>query len=1419
MAVSSADAANSPLRDILNAMPGAVFAFKPGLNGDSPVFVNSTFIYNMEGRDEQELYEKCGGDFWQYIHPDDRARVDRICSQATQEPDASSSFDCRIITCKGNIRLARVLTRSVEAPDGSILSVNFWLNLGRVLPLNPDVETDPLTGLLSMHSFFEAMDERRAAQPKGLAVLYIDIVNFRSVNLRYGVASGDDFLCSLGRSLQDCFTDGIVARFDSDHFAVLAPSGRLGERAAQVRAIIRKFSPRSIDASIGACLWDDPFTDAEAACTRAKVASDENRRHENTYFSVFTPEMGKRLEISEYVVSSIDEAIARGWIKVFYQPIIRSITGQLCGMEALARWDDPARGLLPPVDFIKPLEDAQAIWKLDLCVIRQAASNIALREKQGLPEIPISINLSRMDFLYCDIFKEVESLVRELDIPRRMLHIEITESTMTSREDAVLKAIDAFKAAGYELWMDDFGSGYSTLNMLKDCSFDVLKMDMAFLRSDSPRSRSIITSVIAMDKRIGNRTLAEGVETAEQAEFLRNAGCEKMQGYFFGKPMPFEESLVSCIRRGISIEEAKRRPYYDSLGKVDFMSGSALGVVELKDGMFRILFMNSPLSAQARQDGLNTAGDIEAAVNARRSPVCRDLHKAADLAVRTKRSGEVLATFNGLERLIRYRLLSCCGEDSLFEVTVYDCSQIGYQGNVSALMNLRYLYTDIYTIDLREMTVKDCQRGDISEDVPGEPLVGSGGALAGMLPEIFPADRTRYGRFIDPGTLVERLDQADQGVLRGIFRTKDADGRFTWMSHRLLRMPNTVRTQALYAVRVMDVGTDVDEVELLRSDAYGKLTSPAPAEVDGQMLWENMLLSSPLPVFWKDKDRRFRGASRRFLDYYGFSSQSEIIGKTDEDMRWHPFNEPYRNDEEEILKTGEVHEGVPGKCISRNVSHNILSTKWPLYRNGQIAGLMGYFLDEQMLSRFAKSAGASRIDPDSGFATVDTFLDDLARYESDNRISGRQFGIILASVPEFKRLLSNYGRSAMLSVLKDCASVIRREAGPAASCTRIGPGQFAVITECGSRGALSSMARRIKGGIGAIRSAGGASCTLFARMTVIEPQKASGFRSNLLRLVSEIAADPARASGSFSGNRVVHSLLDEIPIGCCVLGPGLSVRFCNREAGRMLGCDPSELIGRRLGSAPLECTFANGSQLTSQNGPVMAAISSGQVQAAEVFMKDSDGSDVLARMTLVPIRDNGGDATETAAFFTPLADRRYNRALVRAIYEVATRDPVTGMPGRKFMESCLDEALESYRRTGHPFAVLLLDIDALHDLNSRHGHAKGDAVLRAVGSQLRRYGRKSDQFCRWGDDEFVGLLQIRTPEGAREAARRFIKLAGTCHAQSGGEDISFSAAIGIALPRRDDTVVSLIERADHCMFKAQRRGNGQIEMDADGEIA
>ncbi len=232
------------LRDVLNALAGAVIAFRPGKDGDTPVFFNQELISKMEARDEASLLAAAKGDFWNFVHPDDRDRITRICSEAGQRSGGSASFDCRIVSAKGSLRLARVLVRTRQIQGERPLCVSFWLDLGRLPSLDSDASMDPLTGMLSMRAFFEVMEERRRIEPRGLAVLYIDVLNFRSVNLRYGLSSGDEFICSLGRSLQEGFTDGIAAHFDADHFAVLAPSERLEERAGQVRAIVRKYAQR-----------------------------------------------------------------------------------------------------------------------------------------------------------------------------------------------------------------------------------------------------------------------------------------------------------------------------------------------------------------------------------------------------------------------------------------------------------------------------------------------------------------------------------------------------------------------------------------------------------------------------------------------------------------------------------------------------------------------------------------------------------------------------------------------------------------------------------------------------------------------------------------------------------------------------------------------------------------------------------------------------------------------------------------------------------------------------------------------------------------------------------------------------------------------------------------------------------------------
>lgn len=518
--------AEHDLENVLNTFPGSVYALRPDSGEDFPYYVNQVCLDMLEVDSREDAISYSDGNFWKFVDRGDVQMVKDVYDRLYEAPGSTESFDCNIITKKGNRRLVHVIAKSGRDADGCINIVDLSMDLYVWSADSNEAGIDHVTGLLNMYAFFKVMRQHRDEKEDhaGLTILFIDVVNFRGINLHNGIAYGDQFLRAVGRCMRSCFPGSPAAHFDADHFVLAAEGKNILQQAGRLRAMIRKMAPNFVDCRIGACRWDDPDLTPEIVCERARIACNHSKKLVNTFFSFYTKQMGENMATAEYVVSNLDEAIRRNWIVVYYQPVLRTVSGQICGMEALVRWKNPERGLLSPAVFIKPLEEAQFVWKLDLCVIRQVLQNLASRDRQNLPEIPVSVNLSRVDFLCCDIFEEIEELVRQYDIPRRLLHLEVTESTLTSRRVEVSKTLDKLRDAGYEIWMDDFGSGYSTLNLLKDYNFDVLKLDLEFLRKDTQRSREIIAAVISMDKMIGNQTLAEGVETREQVEFLKKCG-------------------------------------------------------------------------------------------------------------------------------------------------------------------------------------------------------------------------------------------------------------------------------------------------------------------------------------------------------------------------------------------------------------------------------------------------------------------------------------------------------------------------------------------------------------------------------------------------------------------------------------------------------------------------------------------------------------------------------------------------------------------------------------------------------------------------------------------------------------------------------------------------------------------------------
>lgn len=309
-------------------------------------------------------------------------------------------------------------------------------------------------------------------------------------------------------------------------------------------------------------------------------------------------------DIRDHVIRHLDEAIEKHWLQVYYQPVIRTMTGELCGMEALARWIDPEIGFLSPGSFIPVLEQVRLIHRLDAFVLEEVCRMLRQWLDENLPITPVSFNLSRYDFDMMDVFAFIENTRRKYAVPRDFLHVEITESVLAQDSRVIQQALAHLRQEGYEIWLDDFGSVYSSLNILKDYTVDLIKLDMGFLRSFTEKSRSIISSVIGMAKDLGIKTLAEGVETQEHADFLASIGCGRQQGFFYGKPRPLAGTLAHIREERRGIEQRKWCHYYDVASMVIRQTDRTSALFDaLENGRLRFIYTNRAYREQLQALG------------------------------------------------------------------------------------------------------------------------------------------------------------------------------------------------------------------------------------------------------------------------------------------------------------------------------------------------------------------------------------------------------------------------------------------------------------------------------------------------------------------------------------------------------------------------------------------------------------------------------------------------------------------------------------------------------------------------------------------------------------------------------------------------------------------------------------------------
>lgn len=431
--------------------------------------------------------------------------------------------------------------------------------------LSAQADTDALTQLPNRHWLMQHLPraiERARSGGHALALLFVDLDDFKYINDTLGHAAGDELLRAAAERLRSLMRpDDRVARLGGDEFTVILEypldrtivAGFAGRMIAALNAPfeLEGSGGHVVRASIGISMFPRDGADAETLLKHADIAMYEAKARGKGSYCLFEAALSERLVTRLALVQALTAAIESGSFELHYQPRVDAVSGALRSMEALVRWRHPERGLVAPPEFIALAEETGLIVPLGELVLSQACAQLAAWKAEGVPLVPLSINVSPRQFDHGGMAQLFDACMTQHGVPAALIEIEVTESSMMGEGPGVAGQLSAIKALGIRLSVDDFGTGYSSLSQLQRLDLDVLKMDRSFTAGlgKSPEAEVLFQAVISMALVLRLDVVAEGVETRGQLEALRRMGCREVQGHYISSPVPAAE-MALIMRRG-----------------------------------------------------------------------------------------------------------------------------------------------------------------------------------------------------------------------------------------------------------------------------------------------------------------------------------------------------------------------------------------------------------------------------------------------------------------------------------------------------------------------------------------------------------------------------------------------------------------------------------------------------------------------------------------------------------------------------------------------------------------------------------------------------------------------------------------------------------------------------------------------------
>ncbi|MDL2236373.1 EAL domain-containing protein [Christensenellaceae bacterium OttesenSCG-928-K19] len=524
--------------------------------------LKNRFPAEYQARDVLDVLEK------ELVHEDDRRSFGDFVEELKQTRE-NSEVTVRLLDHSEEYKWCRIAMTYVNDEQKEPLRIIGTINdvdeaVQSKLALLHRAEYDTLTGILNMDAFYERAQELVQANPKkNYAVIRLDVNRFKLVNDLYGLDVGDNLLKHIARVLERCLAvrEAVYGRLGGDVFVICVPYGRPEELVVLVRRIwqgVEEYDLRGNKASpsFGICYVEDRNIPMSIQCDWANLALKTVKGNMIKRWAFYGGKLREQQLDERMIESNMENALRSRQFVLYLQPKHDIRTGGIVGAEALIRWNHPTEGLMAPVRFVPLFERNGFIIKMDEFVWEQACVLLRKWIDKNKTPVPISMNVSRIHALNPGFEKRLLGMIARYRIPNELIELELTESTFVENQQELFQTMKTLQNAGLNVSMDDFGSGYSSLNMLKSVPVNTIKLDREFLNETTATSKGkiIMEHTISMVNDLGLKVVAEGVETQGQADFVDRAGCHIAQGYHYSKPMPIWDFEAMLFKQGDGAE-------------------------------------------------------------------------------------------------------------------------------------------------------------------------------------------------------------------------------------------------------------------------------------------------------------------------------------------------------------------------------------------------------------------------------------------------------------------------------------------------------------------------------------------------------------------------------------------------------------------------------------------------------------------------------------------------------------------------------------------------------------------------------------------------------------------------------------------------------------------------------------------------